>query len=402
MYARMMMVSRHLEQAAREGVSGETFDSARRELYRGQCNCSYWHGAFGGIYLPHLRHAVYNHLIAADNLLQQAVGKNGNWVEATVDDYNFDALQEVRLVNDKLVSLLAPASGGHLYELDVRSICLNLLATLARRPEAYHRKVLSQGQADNGEGHVASIHDRVVFKQEGLDQHVRYDDSPRKSLVDHFYDAETSLDVVARGEALERGDFAQGIFEARLRRNPDRIQLLMTRQGNVMGRPVKITKGVTLAAGESALDIAYLLEGLPPDSPQLFAVEFNFAGLPSQADDRFFFQQDPAHRLGHLGSRLDLRDARQLALADHWLGLELHWQANQPAGIWTFPIETVSQSEGGFELVHQSVVVMPHWFVRGDADGRWSVTMRLDLDTRLAESRQQEAAMLVTQRTDAD
>jgi len=39
----------------------------------------------------------------------------------------------------------------------------------------------------------------------------------------------------------------------------------------------------------------------------------------------------------------------------------------------------VSQSEGGFELVHQSVVVMPHWIVTPDAAGRWGVTLRLDL-----------------------
>ena len=31
-----------------------------RSLYRGQCNCGYWHGAFGGIYLPHLRNAIYH------------------------------------------------------------------------------------------------------------------------------------------------------------------------------------------------------------------------------------------------------------------------------------------------------------------------------------------------------
>ena len=105
---------------------------AQRELYRGQCNCSYWHGAFGGIYLPHLRNAVYNHLIAADNLLDKATanGHSNGHVEATVDDYNFDARQEVCLLNDKLVALLAPASGGQMYELDVRSICHNALATL--------------------------------------------------------------------------------------------------------------------------------------------------------------------------------------------------------------------------------------------------------------------------------
>jgi alpha-amylase len=39
----------------------------------------------------------------------------------------------------------------------------------------------------------------------------------------------------------------------------------------------------------------------------------------------------------------------------------------------------VSQSEGGFELVHQSVVVMPHWIVTPDADGVWKVVMRLSI-----------------------
>ena len=76
MYSRMMMVSRRLQQAEKQGATGEHFDAARRELYRGQCNCSYWHGAFGGIYLPHLRNAVYSHLIAADNLLDKAVNRS--------------------------------------------------------------------------------------------------------------------------------------------------------------------------------------------------------------------------------------------------------------------------------------------------------------------------------------
>ncbi len=57
------------------------------------------------------------------------------------------------------------------------------------------------------------------------------------------------------------------------------------------------------------------------------------------------------------------------------------------SNIWTYPVETVSQSEGGFELVHQSVVVQPHWIVTPDASGRWSVTMELAIDTSMAERR---------------
>ena len=41
-----------------------TRTSAMTELlYRGQANDAYWHGLFGGLYLPHLRRAVWNALV---------------------------------------------------------------------------------------------------------------------------------------------------------------------------------------------------------------------------------------------------------------------------------------------------------------------------------------------------
>jgi alpha-amylase len=389
MYARMMMVSRRFQEAEESGASGAEFQLARRELYRAQCNCSYWHGAFGGAYLPHLRNGVYNHLIAAENLLDQATGRARPYVEAVADDYNFDARQEVRLASDKLVCLLAPSAGGQMYGLDVRTICHNLLATFSRRPEAYHRKVLA-GANNNGD-QVASIHDRVVFKQAGLDQRIQYDQSPRKSLVDHFWDNDAALEGIASGALLERGDFAQGPFETVIRRNRDRIQVVLSRNGNAWGVPLKITKGVTLEAGGSALDVAYLLEGLPPGQTFHFGVEFNFSGMPAGVDDRYFVQSD-GRRLGQLGQRLNLQNERDLGLTDEWLGLAVQLSANRPTNFWAFPIETVSQSEGGFELVHQSVLLQPHWHVVGDKDGRWSVAIKLAIDTTLAESRMDDYA----------
>ena len=68
----MMLVSKRLEEAMRRGVDRSVIEDAQRELYRGQCNCSFWHGAFGGTYLPHLRNAVFNHLIAAENILDKS------------------------------------------------------------------------------------------------------------------------------------------------------------------------------------------------------------------------------------------------------------------------------------------------------------------------------------------
>lgn len=384
MYARMMAVSRRLAQAENDGHRGELMEQARTELYRGQCNCAYWHGAFGGIYLPHLRNAVYRHLIAADEALDQQLGRQGPWVEAKAEDFNFDGRLEVQLANDRLLVLVAPAVGGQMYELDVKAIRHNLLATLARRFEAYHVKVQSGGDAGNHE--ARSIHERVLAKQEGLDKRIHYDRHLRKSLIDHFYNLDTTLEQVANSQAAERGDFVAGAFEARLRRNPDRVQVLMTREGTAFDARLRLTKAVTLSAGRAMLEIAYRLEGLPCDWRIHFGVEFNFAGLPARAEDRYFHDLS-GNRLGGLGTRLDLCDVQGIGLCDEWLGLDVRLALSKPTSLWTFPIESVNNSEGGFELVHQSVVVHPHWLVVPDADGRWSVTMRLALDTCRAERR---------------
>lgn len=373
MYARMMEVSGRLAEAEASGVGADRLAEIRDHLYRGQCNCPYWHGAFGGAYLPHLRNAVYHHLIAADSLLDRAIPGTPP-IQAIADDYDFDGNHEVRVSNDKLCIWLAPSKGGRIYEFDVRDISHNLLATLRRRPESYHRKVLS-GPTEPG-GDVASIHDLVVFKQADLDQRLQYDAFDRKSLMDHFYDLDASLESVARGEAMERGDFVELPFEAKLRRGSDRVQVQMRREGNAWGIPITLTKAVTMTAGSERLAITYLLENLPPGQPLHFAIEFHFAGLPAGAEDRYF-GDGRGRNLGQLGTQLDLQDAQALSLSDRWLGIDVGLEIDRPSGIWTFPIETVSQSEGGFELVHQSVCVQPHWIVTGDADGQWAVKLEL-------------------------
>ncbi len=380
MYARMMQLSDRLAKAEASGHDAGELAEIRDHLYRGQCNCPYWHGAFGGIYLPHLRNAIYEHLIQADTLLQEIEGTL-HTVSATAGDYDYDGQQEIRLSNESMVAWIDPAQGGRMYEWDLRGINHNLLATLQRRPEAYHRKVLA-GPSSAG-GDVASIHDRVVFKQEGLDQMIQYDRYARKSLMDHFFDNEATLESVSRGESPERGDFVELPFEAKLRRGSDRVQAQLRRDGNAWGIPITLTKAVTLQEGSGNLSVTYLLENLPPASPLHFAVEWNFAGLPSGADDRYFSDVD-GNQLGQLGERLDLNDVRGLSLSDRWLGVDIDLRTNRDSGVWAFPVETVSQSEAGFELVHQSVCVMPHWIITADAEGRWAVT--IDIATRCENS----------------
>ena len=387
LYARTMAVSSRLEQLRQEpGADQAALALATQALYRGQCNCAYWHGAFGGIYLPHLRNALYSELIAADCAADRAAGRQIPWVEATQRDYDFDGRPEVRLSSDGLDAWFAPARGGMLYELDLRDSRHNLLATLDRRPEAYHAQVLA------GPGAARSIVDAsqpAKFKQEGLEHLVRYDATRRKSLIDHFWDLDTTAGAVARGEAPERGDFASGFYDAQLHRTGEEIHVRLSRRGNVWGIPLTLAKTITLAAGGRTLDIAYELTGLPADFRQHLAVEFNFAGLPAGAEGRYFYGPQ-REELGDLGSQLDLLETGSLGLVDSWLGIDAQLQCTAPAGIWTFPIQSVSQSEGGFELVHQSVVVMPHWIITPDATGTWRAAMRLLLG-RLAGGGRRDA-----------
>ncbi len=170
---------------------------ARQELYRAQCNCPWWHGTFGGIYLPHLRGAVYEHLIAAENLLLEATPRTANWVEGETADLNLDGTPEVCLSNAQLAAYFHPASGGCLYELDVRNIRHNLLATLARRPEAYHDAIRN--------------HHGQTWKQGGLDHMLQYDEYLRKSMIDHFYEPGVTLDHLATRQERERGDFVTAL-----------------------------------------------------------------------------------------------------------------------------------------------------------------------------------------------
>ena len=224
-----------------------------------------------------------------------------------------------------------------------------------------------------------------------LDKKLIYDATPRKSFVDHFLAAGTSFEDFQLGKG-EIGDFATGAYQSLLRRSAERVEAILARVGHVGNREIKLTKRIALnARGGTALEVLYVLEGLPPHESLHFGVELNFAGMPSGADDRYFYNETGRH-LGQLQTHLELPETTRLGLVDEWLGLDVAVELSQPAALWAFPIQTVSNSEGGFETVHQSCSVMPHWQVKASSDGTWSVQITLSIDTSAAQARK-----LVTQ-----
>ncbi|MDA1161829.1 MAG: DUF1926 domain-containing protein [Planctomycetota bacterium] len=401
MYSRMLGISVRLEKLSAADTHREYVDrlaEARTGLYRGQCNCSYWHGAFGGLYLPHLRHAVYAHLIAADTILEQvdremrgvADGTSPDrWVELDSGDFNLDARPEIRLAGDRLVAFLTPAQGGQLYELDIRAIRHNLLATLNRRPEIYHEAIRQAANPDaTSEGlNAASIQGEIRCKQPDLDQKIVYDDWPRKALVDHFLQPGLSLDEFQSGKG-HVSDFHTGVYQSLLKRSPQGAIARFARRGQLASYSIQVTKSVALETTRGgSLQIRYELEDLPVGMPIHFAVEFNLAGLPGGADDRYYYDHS-GQRRGRLDETLDQSHCERIGLVDEWLGVDVSLDFPMPCSCWAFPIETVSQSEGGFETVHQSCCVVPHWEFVVPEDGRWSVELTLGIDTSAAMARE--------------
>jgi 4-alpha-glucanotransferase len=127
LHKRMLHVSRSVHAA---GDSPE----ALRELYRAQCNCAYWHGSFGGVYLSFMRGALWHHLMRAESLAEAALP--GPVLEEA--DLNADWSPEILIRAPWGAALVSPQDGGRLYEIDDWRVGANLLAVMARRREAYH------------------------------------------------------------------------------------------------------------------------------------------------------------------------------------------------------------------------------------------------------------------------
>jgi len=190
MHKKMVMLSQKLSSLKKSHASdarNKLLQDAETALYKGQCNCAYWHGVFGGLYLSNLRNAIYENLIKAENALQELQRGDKKFTELTITDFDKDGFEDLIVSNPYLNLYFSPRMGGSLFELDYKPKEFNLLNVLTRREEAYHEKIKNAvrngGSANNG---AQSIHDRVVLKEDGMEKFLSYDNTRRASLVDHI------------------------------------------------------------------------------------------------------------------------------------------------------------------------------------------------------------------------
>lgn len=139
---------------------------ARRAIARAQCNDAYWHGVFGGVYLPHLRRAVWRELAAAEGRLREEEG-----IAFEILDFDLDGHDEIWIHSARSSVVISPARGGATEILTVFRDGVNYVDVLSRRLEAYHGDPSASGTTREGHGDVppegrtrhdgvASVHDR--------------------------------------------------------------------------------------------------------------------------------------------------------------------------------------------------------------------------------------------------
>lgn len=365
MYSKMMHVSNIIEKrstmasptqkppAGAAKSPPEARVLAQKELYKGQCNCSYWHGLFGGLYLNYLRHAVYKHLIAAENIY-------GTDEILEKKDYNFDGHKEILFSSKDLNVYISPDKGGQIVELDYKPKEFNLSNVLTRRPEAYHHKI-EQGGNPGTTAQPQSIHNINHVKEAGLLEVLSYDWYERNSLIDHFFDPSTTLRNFIECKYGENGDFVNQPYSI-LKCDNSIISLM--RQGRVFigGRenPLRITKLINLQAAQNArsasLNISYELHNTGSELLDIwFGIEFNLTLLAGNAKDRYYSDNEP------LKIKKEIQDSSGIELIDKYTGFKVVLGWEKAGLLWRFPIETVSHSESGLERTYQGSCIMPSW-----------------------------------------
>jgi len=332
-------------------------DESRRLILASQCNDAYWHGVFGGLYLPHLRSALWDALLEGEHRLR---GHEPLTVEAR--DVDMDGRLEV-ICRSGAFSLILDSIGGQLVEYSVYKPPHNYLNTLTRRFEGYHeelKRTILEGVSAHaynetrGEEDVSSIHDLKKIPPKELLDDLIYDWYEKNAFIDHLFDPSATVRDFKRCDFREWGDFANQPFEWEIKD----YSVVFKRQGGVYG-PEGKKKGLLVEkryffSDDGTLEVTYRLENLSRETIACaFGVEWNlypvflkqgkgglWAGGKEVSYSSLFYER---------GDEFLLREPGTLALK---IGLKGQWH------LWGFPIETVSQSEKGYEKTIQGLSLM--------------------------------------------
>ena len=350
-------------------------------LLRAQCNDAYWHGIFGGLYAPHLRTELWRELVRAETIADRLHYAARHYQAITRLDFDADGHEEIEITSPKFAAVIKPSDGGTLEVLDFRPSAVTLINSMQRRVEAYHSRLQHASQAVDK---VASIHNQTLAKEPGLEKRLKYDRWARNAFrLLLFAPGKTQADY----EALrleESAAFAGGNYQIELA-TADQVKLKKEtplRQVSPSADPgcvVCAAKALRFAVHAKGFDVrcrvdlARMASASSPrgdDGPVQFTagLEMVINLLAPNVPDRYI-------EFG--GSRKPLEwsgvaEGTRVRLVDEWQNVAVEIEARGAGRLWIAPIETVSESEEGFERVYQGSQILGVWEVALGATEPWS------------------------------
>ena len=295
-------------------------EAPRRAIGRAECNDAYWHGVFGGLYLPHLRAAIWRNLAAAERELRA-----GEPLAVEVLDLDGDGFEELWIHSAKFSALVSPRRGAAIEEYTLFDAGINYANTLTRRREAYHELTAAPdpgASKEHGTG-TPSIHD--IEKGVRLERLPPADADDRALFVDRVLPGQLPLEAYSHGEFEPHTSWAGHPFTPDVQRSGDVIEIVC--------RPLE-----TNGAGAQGLIEKRLR--FTPDGNLTVSYRWNPVAFPPGA----------------------------LFAPEISLSYPLELRYTPIADVWTFPIATVSKSERGLDETVQGQSVTPRWpAARGEA-----------------------------------
>jgi alpha-amylase len=378
LHKEMLAVSRRLH--GLKAAPAALKKAAHRHLLAAQCNDAYWHGVFGGLYAPHLRHSLYSHLIQADTAIDKLAK---TFEEQPVHSQHFDLTlngrPELEVRSERVNFLIRPSDGATVASIHYKPAAANLVNSLRRRPEVYHKKV-AQASIGEAAGESKSIHDRVVAKHEGLGRYLLYDRYDRNAFRNYLFPPGKTFEDFCTLQLEEPSEWAKGDYALAEKGKSEwlfvRSGPLSSSSGNIQ---LLVEKQFRLEpqAGHDRLICLLGIKCFQGSGRFRLGLEVILNLLAGDAPDRYFSTPGWKQNLEWRG---ELPGSNALSLTDEWLKVSLDLAPDPlPAFWWLCPIFSVSQSEDGFEKVYQGSSIMPVWELDLKTSSSWECSVALGL-----------------------
>ncbi|PIQ89109.1 MAG: hypothetical protein COV72_04760 [Candidatus Omnitrophica bacterium CG11_big_fil_rev_8_21_14_0_20_42_13] len=326
------------------------------QLWKAQTNCGYWHGVFGGFYLGHIRASIYENIIRAENLYDAQ--KSTKEIIFSEEDIDFDGNKEAILKNKEVICCFS-RKGASLLELSWRGEAINLVNTVTRRPESYHKKIREKMKSNARS--ASSIHEVVTQKDGDLDKFLIYDKYARLMLVDHFLDKNLTLDSFNKQNGVFTLSNEVYDFSAKKKTNEVILGYRHDREQVSFSKEVYFSK-------YAGFDVRYKFDKKNYLNIYDFGIEFNIS-LPS-LDDLYLRGENMEVSLVNQNQFSKLSS---FSMVDNYRKVCLDFSFSR-ADIFTMPLYSVSSSESGFEKVYQQLVFV---FILKDERNDFDISLRL-------------------------